>query len=129
MATTMLAPASRALLIVLSRVSLVMMRIGTVRFGLLILRLMACVSFKPPCGGSRLSQSMMSIFCSVKIWMASIELRASTALFAPNPRSMLLASMHMYGLGSATRITRSRRLRVAFFIQLLQPSGPTSVTL
>jgi hypothetical protein len=38
---------------------------------------------------------MMSIFCSVRIWMASIELRASIALFAPNPRSMLLASMHM----------------------------------
>jgi protein phosphatase len=34
--------------VVLSRVSLVMIRIGTVRFGLLTLRRMACVSFNPP---------------------------------------------------------------------------------
>jgi hypothetical protein len=42
-----------------------MIRIGTVRFSLLMLRRMAWVSLRPPCGGSFASQSRMSIFWPV----------------------------------------------------------------
>jgi hypothetical protein len=61
LATTMLAPASRPALMVASRVSLVMTRIGMVRFSLFGLRLMVRVSANPPCGGSAPSHSMTSI--------------------------------------------------------------------
>jgi hypothetical protein len=66
-AITMFAPASRALLIVVSRVSLDMSRIGIVRFTLSALRRMVRVSTRPPYGGRRASQSRISIFCADRV--------------------------------------------------------------
>src|SRR6202051_2357530 len=54
---------------------------------------------------------------AVSAWNTPMELRASSTLLEPKPRSMLWMSMDRYELGSAIRITRSRR----FILGLAKP--------
>src|ERR1700742_3413333 len=123
----MLAPASRDCLIVPSRVSLVMIRIGIMRFSLSTLRRIARVSERPPCGGRRASQSRMSIFCALKVWRTSIEFLTSRTLLVPKPRSMPCAIIDRYELGSAIRTTKSRRFMVGL-AAIPYSSSPTMQT-
>jgi hypothetical protein len=95
---TMLAPASRACLIVDSRESAVIIKIGMVRCSLSFLPRIARVSWRPPCRGSRASQTKRSMRWAVSAWNTPIELRTSSTLLEPKPLSMLWISMLMYEL-------------------------------
>src|SRR5262245_51913169 len=57
-----------------------------------------------------------------EFWRTLVLLLASRTLLLPKPRSMLCISMDMYELGSATRITKSRRLMLKRAIRLIPPA-------
>jgi hypothetical protein len=110
LATTILAPQSRAFLTVEMRVSPDVTKMGIVRHGLIESRLIDRMNSNPPSGGSLGSQISMSIFCSLRTVMDSRTLRTSITRLQPNPRKMLCAMLQEYGLGSATKKESSARL-------------------